>query len=113
MTNKAILIFFLFDAYLFGRRSQAYGSSSTELLTSLMKAPSLSHRTSIKSPPLNTISWERKFPTLNWEGHMHSAHRRFELLLFVLSAPEAILQFLFTITSAQDTDIIQFPMLQK
>lgn len=31
-------------------------------------------------------------------------------MLFVLSGLEAILQFLFTITSAQETDII--PMLQ-
>lgn len=41
---------------------------------------------------------------------MHLGHRRVELVLFVPSSLEAILQFLFTITSAQETDII--PMVQ-
>lgn len=45
-----------------------------------------------------------------WETHMHLVRRRVELVLFVPSSLEAILQFLFTITSAQETDII--PMVQ-
>lgn len=82
----SLFVFFLLHVYLTEEAKpmdpphRTYGSSSTELLTSSMKAPSLSHKTSLKTSPLNTVTWERNLPAVNWEGHMHSVHRRVELL---------------------------------